>query len=312
MSNFLDRRNLHSRYVFSGQIILKTALHVGTGRAVSPLTDSPILRDAAGRPLIPGSSMKGAFRAAVERIVPNLPGYRTCALDDDDPSCLSPQRSPLSEAYMAVRGYLGRGIPDQPPESDQDARKARDALNRLGHPEWVNREITEDHLLQLLDEHLCDTCKLFGSPHLAAKARFQDLPVRSDEWLEVTEIRDGVGIDRDSERAVEQIKFDFEVVPSGTAFDFGLVVENPTPRDLGLLAVGLSELTNGMVRLGGIRSRGLGACRLELDDVQVLDFSDSKALAAYLKGGTVTTRPAAAFLAECIQNALGGLGGNDA
>ncbi|MCZ7575154.1 MAG: RAMP superfamily CRISPR-associated protein [Ardenticatenaceae bacterium] len=308
----LDTRHLRKRYIVRGRLVLETALHVGTGRAVSPLTDSPILRDAAGRPLIPGSSMKGAFRATVERIAPNLPGYWSCALDDDVANCLSPQRSPLGDAYRAVRAYLGRAIPSQPVADDEDAKLAHDALEKLGHPEWTDKNIGEEDLLRLLDEHLCDTCKLFGSPYLASKVHFQDLPVRTNEWLEVTEIRDGVGIDRDSERAVEQIKFDFEVVPSETAFDFGLVVENPTERDLGLLAVGLSECTNGMVRLGGIRSRGLGACRLKLDDVQVLDFSDHRALVVYLKEGALTTRPWAGFLTECIQNALEGLGGSDA
>jgi CRISPR-associated RAMP protein (TIGR02581 family) len=305
----LDMRHLRSRYVFKGRLILETALHVGTGRAVSPLTDSPILRDAADRPLIPGSSMKGAFRAAVERIVPNL-GLRTCGLADGDPAgpddaCPSRQGSTLDADYRAVRDYRGRIIPREPTEDDADGRRAYEALERLEHRDWAGRTISDEDLLELLDERLCDTCKLFGSPHLASKANFQDSLVRADEWLEVTEIRDGVGIDRDSERAVEQIKFDFEVVPSGTTFDFGLVVENPTPQNLGLLAVGLSEFTNGMVRLGGIRSRGLGACRLELDDVQVLNFDDSGALAAYLKDGTMASRPAAAFLADCIQQAFG-------
>ncbi len=309
MREDIDMRHLRSRYVFSGRLMLETALHVGTGRAVSPLTDSPILRDTAGRPLIPGSSMKGAFRAAVERIVPNL-GLRTCGLADGDPddsaeACPSRQQSTMDADYRAVRDYRGRSIPQEPTGDDVDGQRALRALDRLGHRDWAGRPITEDDLLTLLDEHLCDTCKLFGSPHLAAKARFQDLPVRTEEWLEVTEIRDGVGIDRDSERAVEQIKFDFEVVPSETAFDFGLVVENPTPQDLGLLAIGLSEFTNGMVRLGGIRSRGLGACRLELDDVQVLDFGSKGALAAYLKDGSMTPRPAATFLTECIQSAFG-------
>jgi CRISPR-associated RAMP protein (TIGR02581 family) len=306
MSQSIDMRRLDNRYVFTGQLELETALHVGTGRAVSPLTDSPIFRDGEDRPLIPGSSMKGAFRAAVERIVPNLPGYRTCGLDDDEASCVSPQRSPLGDAYRAVRGYLGQAIPEQPAGEDANARQARDALDTLQHAEWAGEKVTEEHLLQLLNEHLCDTCKLFGSPYLASKVRFEDLPVLVDEWLEVTEIRDGVGIDRDSERAIPQIKFDFEVVPSGTAFHFGLVVENPTERDLALLAIGLSEFTNGMVRLGGIRSRGLGACRLELDDVQILDFGDRSALVNYLTRGEMDSQPAADFLAGCIQNALGG------
>ncbi len=306
MTENLDMRHLRSRYIFRGQLTLETALHVGTGRGVSPLTDSPILRDAAGRPLIPGSSMKGAFRSTVERIVPNLSGYHSCALDDNAINCLSPQQSSLGEGYRLLRSYLGGTIPTEPAEDDEDGQNAKAALEKFGHPDWAGHPITEEQLLRLLDEQLCDTCKLFGSPYLASKAHFYDLPVRADAWLEVTEIRDGVGIDRDSERAVEQIKFDFEVVPSETVFDFGLVVENPTPRDLGLLAVGLSEFSQGMVRLGGIRSRGLGACRLALEDVQILDFSDNQALMNYLKDGTIKTRSPGDFLAECIQNILTG------
>jgi CRISPR-associated RAMP protein (TIGR02581 family) len=306
MENFLDQRKLRSRYIFTGRLTLQTSLHVGTGRVVSPLTDSPIFRDASGRPLIPGSSMKGAFRATVERIVPNLSGYRTCTLDDDDESCISPQRSSKGRHYRAIRKYIGQRIPEYPSQEDFDAQNAHQAMHSLGHPGWVGQKITEEHLLQLLDEHLCDTCKLFGSPYLAAKVYFQDLPVCAEEWLEVTEIRDGVGIDRDTERAVERIKFDFEVVPAGTAFEFRLLVENPTQRELGLLAVGLSEFVQGMVRLGGIRSRGLGACRLALNEVQVLDMADGRALSAYLKDGTMDTSPAGVFLSECIQTAFCG------
>ena len=151
MTNQLDLRRLHSRYVFEGRLVLETALHVGTGRAVSPLTDSPILRDAADRPLIPGSSMKGAFRAAVERIVPNL-GLRTCGLADGDPAdpaeaCPSRQGSILDADYRAVRDYRGRIIPREPTEDDADGQRAFEALERLGHRDWAGRIITDEDLL---------------------------------------------------------------------------------------------------------------------------------------------------------------------
>jgi len=237
----------------------------------------------------------------VARIAPNL-GLQACDVFGEDNFCLSPQNGQKNKDYLAVRRFLGpRGVPEA--RGGDDAQKARDALQRFEHEGWIGQPLTEDHLLTLLDEHLCSVCRVFGSPFYAAKARFDDLPVEA--WFEVTEIRDGVGIDRDSERAVENIKFDFEVVPAGTTFKFGLTVENPTKQDLGLIAIGLREMQEGMVRLGGIRSRGLGRCRLELESVQRLDFGDVNMLTAYLKGeGNGESIPPEEFLAQAVQGLL--------
>jgi len=303
----LDYRTIQTRYRFTGTLTLETALHIGTGQ-IATVTDGPILRNAAGEPFIPGSSLKGAFRATVARIVPNL-GLQACDVFGDDNFCLSPQNGQKGKDYLAVRRFLGPGVPRSGGGTDAD--KAREALRRFGHEDWIGQLLTEDNLLTLLEENLCPVCKVFGSPFYAAKARFDDLPVQ--DWFEITEIRDGVGIDRDSERAVENIKFDFEVVPAGTTFRFCLTVENPTAQDLGLIAIGLREMQEGMVRLGGIRSRGLGQCRLALEPVQYLDFGDIKAVQAYLKGdGKGETIPPAEFLSQAIQGLFGQGGSSDA
>jgi len=295
----LDYRTIQERYRITGTLILETALHIGTGQ-IATVTDSPILRDAAGKPFIPGSSMKGAFRAAVARIVPNL-DLPACDVFGDDDFCLSPQNGQKHKDYLAVRRFLGSKVPRS--GGGRDAKDARQALQRFGHEDWVEQSITEDHLLTLLEENLCSVCRVFGSPFYAAKAHFDDLPVQ--DWFEVTEIRDGVGLDRDSERAVENIKFDFEAVPAGTTFKFGLTVENPTEQDLGLIAIGLREMQEGMIRLGSIRSRGLGRCRLSLDPVQRLDFKDAKMLQAYLKGdGKGTIISPEEFLSQAIGELL--------
>jgi len=294
----LDYRTIYTRYHFTGTLTLETALHIGTGQ-IATVTASAVLRNAADEPFIPGSSLKGAFRAAVARIVPNL-GLQACDPFGDDDFCLSPQKGQKNRDYLSVRRFLGRRVP---PTGKGDAQGAREALERFGHPDWIGQTLTEDYLVTLLEENLCAICKVFGSPFYAAKARFDDLPVQ--EWFDVREIRDGVGIDRDSERAVENIKFDFEVVPAGTTFRFSLTVENPTEQDLGLVAIGLREMQEGMVRLGGIRSRGLGQCTLALDPVQYLDLSDVKTLTAYLKdkgmGETISPED---FLIQAIEGLL--------
>lgn len=259
MTQTLTRAQLLARYRITGRIVMDTALHIGGGRNPSAATDSPVVRDGAGRPFIPGSSLKGAFRAAVERLVPNFPHLKTCGLSDVPDSC---------------------------------ANRLRDELKD-------RKNIPEAELLETLDRILCDTCRTFGSTHLASVALFQDVPI-SETWRALpevpTQIRDGVGIDRDSERAREGIKYDFEVVPPQTSFDFALALENPTERDLGLVALGLQEFIGGMIPLGGIRSRGLGRCHLEEVKVESVDLSDPNAMKAYLLDRAMTPQPTDAFI----------------
>jgi hypothetical protein len=63
-----------------------------------------------------------------------------------------------------------------------------------------------------------------------------------------------------------------------------MTIENPSPRDLALVALGLSELADGMVQLGGIRSRGLGCCKLEDVKIEHADFTKTESLKSYLLG----------------------------
>jgi len=291
MNTTLNRAQLRARYRITGRIVMDTALHIGGGRNPSAATDNPVVRDGAGRPFIPGSSLKGAFRASVEHLAPNL-GIRVCRLTDASTGCLTalPSDDERAKAYQEVSKQVGRKINDV----------ARKAIMLLGDaPLDEKGHITEDTLLVLLDRHLCDTCKTFGSPYLSSAALFQDAPI-SETWRALpevpTQIRDGVGIDRDSERARDGIKYDFEVVPPQASFDFALVLENPTERDLGLVALGLQEFIGGMIPLGGIRSRGLGRCHLEEVEIESVDLGDSDAMKAYLLDRTMTPQPADVFI----------------
>ena len=61
---------LENRYVLACDLASETGLHVGTGVA-SGDTDSPIILQD-GKPFLPGSSLRGALRSTVERIVQML------------------------------------------------------------------------------------------------------------------------------------------------------------------------------------------------------------------------------------------------
>ncbi len=131
-----------------------------------------------------------------------------------------------------------------------------------------------DELMDNELQRLCNTCQLFGSPFAAAHVNVQDLYIPIEQWSGVIQVRDGVAIDRDSEKAKDRLKYDFEVVPPGTPFDLTITLENATLQDLQLISVGLSEFVHGEGVLGGLRSRGLGACRLEKLVVSTLELDN--------------------------------------
>jgi CRISPR-associated RAMP protein (TIGR02581 family) len=197
-------------------------------------TDSPIVRTPEELPFIPGSSFKGAFRSTVEKIAVSLPNITTCQLIEDEKSKNCPT------AYHK--------------EFAKQVEKMKD----------------EKELVETLKEKLCNTCKLFGSPYTASKIFFHDLKIL--DWAGVTQVRDGVVIDRDSERAKDKLKYDFEVVAPSSTFDMEIWLENPSKQDLGLACIGLNEYLSGMGYIGGIKSRGLGSCFISDLKVYKLDL----------------------------------------
>lgn len=250
----MSEQNLRERkgawYILNGHLRTETGLHIGSGYG-SALTDATVVRDYWERPYIPGSSLKGALRSAVERLIGGLADSKvtSCQLLDGASNCLTTDA----------------------------ARQA--AYQKLAE----ERPVDETKLVRFLEgpSGLCDTCRLFGSPYSQARVLIRDLPLAGDE-VAASEIRHGVGIDRDTLTAREKIKYDFEALPSQLKFALELVVERPSALDLALLALGLQELQLGFVPLGGIRTRGLGRCQLELAEVQRLDLTDKAAVLAFL------------------------------
>lgn len=244
------------RYRISGILRLDQPLHVGSGRS-SAVTDSAVVRNHAGQPIIPGSSFRGALRSRCERLADAfLPG-QICFLYEDPRT---------SVACVSVR-------PDVLRTSDGDLRD-------------------ESELWSLLPHHLCPSCRLFGaSAYWASKMRIPDLALMlSSSTGAVTMVRHGVGIHRDTQTAAPAIKYDQEVVTANASFALEILIENPDEDDLSLLALGLAELVNGRMALGGNSSRGLGGCRLEEGQVEWVDLGAPAELVAFLSTGSFSQK----------------------
>ncbi len=251
MIDLQNRYRLQNRYLFKGQLVMQTALHIGGGEFTLSPSDSPVIRTQAEIPFIPGSSFKGALRSTVEKLIPMLPpdkGFRTCSLIE-----------------ISRKEFEGMSK-EQRRSICPTVRQWDIVQQRRDDPEHA------DEIMNNALEALCDTCRLFGSPYAASRVNISDLYMPVDKESDIVQIRDGVAIDRDSERAREGLKYDFEVVPVGATFDLEITLENATDRDLQLLCMGLSEYMHGFGVIGGKRSRGLGACKLENLQVYALQL----------------------------------------
>ncbi len=232
-------RGLESRYVFKGNLVLQTAMHIGGGDATLGTTDSPVIRTAEGKPFIPGSSLKGAFRSTVEKLAATI------------------------------------GLPN----TEIDVIDTSSEWHKKFHKRLTDQRWSEEQTIQNVAAEWPATAMLFGNPYTASKIFFADAMLSDDE-ITTVQRRDGVAIDRDSERAMDRLKYDYEVVPSSLRFGFELHLENPTSEELALTCLGLSEMVSGFFGLGGKRSSGLGRCMLEDFEVYALDLRDDKATRA--------------------------------
>jgi CRISPR-associated RAMP protein (TIGR02581 family) len=220
---------LHNRYRFRGRLQLVTPLRLSSGTA-SEVSDAPLMRDRAGTIYIPGSSLRGAVRSELERVlaaVGTAAGLSACTLFTDagsDPgACLSASKA------------------------------KRDKLGALGD---------EEEAAAYVGANLCDLCKLFGSAVYASRLVIEDAyPAAGSLPSARTQVRDGVGIDRDTGTAAEGVKFNFEVLEPGVGFELRLEVENVGDKDRLLLDLVLSLLRQGLT-VGGKRAAGLGRVQL--------------------------------------------------
>lgn len=225
---------LVNREHIRGELVAVTALRVGAGKSFDvAATDQPILRDARGQPFIPGSSLKGALRSALERILQGLDAgtLDACDIFDDDHRCTA----------------------------KLEAKRKKD--KEEGKSEDISFEDIRDTT--------CMVCGLFGSSLLAGRLFVHDLPVVDEEAR--SEIRDGVGIHRDLRTAQEGIKYDLEAVSPGTRFRLDLTLENANEVQVALTLKLLDLLDEGEVLLGGLTSRGLGRVRLDKLEIQHTD-----------------------------------------
>ncbi len=246
--NLLMFDTFKNRLEITGVLTTITALRISAGRSSEPIgSDLPVIKDALGQPLIPGSSFKGAMRSRLESFLRGIVGNNRKLV-----------ANPAIEEEWSI--------------TSQEIKELKVNCN------------DDEALTKQIIKHTDLTSLLFGSPWIASKFQVRDLTVVRDTWFGQYQERDGVAIDRDTETAADGKLYDFQVVPAGTQFEFKAVVENAQEYELGLLMIGLHQFETEQIPLGGGRSRGLGVVKLDIEKMYWLNVNnDPETLLTYLQ-----------------------------
>lgn len=238
------------RVTISGVLRCQTALRIGAGKSslADDVVDLPVLRDAHNRPLLPGSSLKGAVRAQVEAIL------RTVATD----------------LKLDVERWACDPIGQNPCCEDEDTRARRESATQKERTPAAQRA---QEKRTYIEQHICHACHIFGAQGLLSHVLFSDSLVQDGA---LPEPRHGVSLDRDLARAASKRKFEFEVMPIGSQFPLRIELQGLPPALEGAVVAALELLGDGYLRLGGFKSRGMGQVSLIDPKVRLLTLVKGK------------------------------------
>lgn len=181
-------------------------------------------------PFIPGSSLKGVIRSYVEKICRSL-------RENPVPVCLPYVEPGKEQSGEKNQASCGIRIKDFLKKSKLDTIPTTDVY-RLS----------------------CPACRTFGSNYFIGRLATSDgylTEAFKKTGKALLETRDGVAIDRLTGGPVSGAKYDLEVLTKGE-FGTRIEIQNFERWQLGLLGLVLRDMSEGLIRIGMGKSRGLG------------------------------------------------------
>ena len=242
MDKLLKGEDFQSRYRFNGQLKTLSPLHVGTGEERDDLFSekecerlkerngkvplvSTVMKDAHGKPLIPGSSLRGVMRHWLFNVLAGM-----------------------GEEWAKERKYTDPAWDDLTQEQQIQAVKTEFSWLEIlfGTPFHEGK-------IEVWDA-MCVTPSL-GSP--------DNLLHWNSESL--TYIDTSVAIDPATGTAIEHLLYKTEVVPPGVVFEFNLVGQNLSDIEVGLVLMALQAFNSDIypIRVGARGGRGYGLMRFD-------------------------------------------------
>lgn len=212
------------------EAVIDTALCVGAGGTTGSISDKPIIRNAQGQLVIPGSQLKGRLRHECEKLARSLGWW-------------------IPDAPMPKNLYLTDST-DEEAEDGTDAGEQAELQKLLAPFKAQYRE-------QGYPGYHCWVSKIFGDPILPSRIVVNDLICHYDKEALPDVIRPGVSINRRRQTSEDQKLFYLETSPMGAGLPFKgeihLLHDCPAYAEP-LLLVAIAHIRS----LGGGKSGGLG------------------------------------------------------
>lgn len=218
------------KLLIEGDLVCETGLHIGAGKGTLEIggADNPVVKDAFGRPYVPGSSLRGRLRSLLEQAL----GFAT----------------PKQLVYVSRR----KGQEVRIHASDEPGDEICLLFGRApGRIERVEGDALNQSTITPARLSVYDASLNLDSITPAMRESLDD---------ELTEVKSEAAIDRITSQSQART---LERVPAGASFRVRLVLDVLCPEDKELLPVllqGLSLLEDDS--LGGGGSRGSGRVRL--------------------------------------------------
>ena len=232
----MDFSVFKNKYFIEGDLVVLTALHIGSGKEEAE-HDAPFMKED-GNFYIPGSSFRGYLRTKLERFL-------------------------LDENNFKFKD-----------KKSQDLLNMADVLLLFGYTNLFSDKENTGEIVKRVQKKLSFEKKEKDSfSSMAGRIHIADMPIISDVN---SIRRDGIKIDRNTGATEAGAKFDYDIIPAGAKFKFTIELENVEPYQLDLIALALKDIYDEGDLFGGKLSRGIGKCKLENLKIQYVDKNNLK------------------------------------
>ena len=287
----MDFSVFNNKYIIKGKLKVLTALHIGSGVEENG-HDAPFItiekkysKNENGNPkgeyfYIPGSSFRGYLSTKLERLLAKENNYRFIA----DKGELNEGDVKLIFGYTNLLRKEKVNIDEKNKKEKfvEEKRVIRSVLNEFLEKDIVERVLKDEEEQKKeekkKDEAALEEAKKYSS--MSGKIHISDMKILSKFDKSIK--RDGIKIDRNTGATKRGGKFDYDILPPGTEFEFIMELDNIEAYQLDLIKIGLIDILEEGDLFGGKISRGIGKCKLTLEEVKFIEAKNKKNLKNYI------------------------------
>lgn len=232
----MDFSVFKNKYFIEGDLVVLTALHIGSGKEEAE-HDAPFINED-GNFYIPGSSFRGYMRTKLERFL------------------------------LDVNNFNFKD------KKTQEKLNMADVLLLFGYTNLFTEKENSSEIIERVQKKLgFNKNEKDNFSSMAGRIHIADMPIDSDVN---SVRRDGIKIDRNTGATEAGKKFDYDIIPAGSKFKFVIEIENIEPYQLDLIALSLKDIHDEGDLFGGKLSRGIGKCKIENLKIRYVDTNNLK------------------------------------